>query len=437
MSNRHYIQHLSSTSVEGSRALVEEDIYNEFGVLLLKRGNLFGPHAASQLTDHKLTAPIDELLRIPEIDAYDVLPGLTRMLREEHDLQLIAAAHADAHSYQALCSTCQFSTAIKQRLAVLEQKFPAVFQRALFCAWLGSLVASEQGLPEEDLQLVFKAALVHDLGLLEIEPALVDKKAHITAKEWQQIQRHPQMAANLIKQHEPENERLLQIILDHHERCDGAGYPNKKLEENQEPLAEIIAVCGMLYALRFNNLDNGSVTLGSLIPYLSVNSRTYGLANYRTLVAIFQHSPRPANTDTDSLNAASTADLTTVLKSMDEMRGIFEELISIVGENQANSEIASIRRIADQAHWALLSSGITSPALRSLLTIEEPDTEDPALLSNVNIVARETLWLVRKLLRQLVELPEDAMKGIDITLLAEARRRLEGQLKHCELLFSS
>ena len=122
---------------------------------------------------------------------------------------------------------------------------------------------------------------------------------------------------------------------------------------------------------------------------------------------------------------------------MDEMRGIFEELISIVGENQANSEIASIRRIADQAHWALLSSGITSPALRSLLTIEEPDTEDPALLSNVNIVARETLWLVRKLLRQLVELPEDAMKGIDITLLAEARRRLEGQLKHCELLFSS
>ena len=89
--------------------------------------------------------------------------------------------------------------------------------------------------------------------MLEINPDLVGKKSNISAEEWQEIQRHPQFSDNLVRQHEPGNERLLQIILDYHERCDGAGYPNKKLEESEDPLAKIIAACDMLYTLRFED----------------------------------------------------------------------------------------------------------------------------------------------------------------------------------------
>ena len=68
---------------------------------------------------------------------------------------------------------------------------------------------------------------------------------------------------------------------------------------------------------------------------------------------------------------------------------------------------------------------------------EQTFNREPELLENVHTVARETLWLIKRLLRQLVELPEQARKGIDITMLAETRRRLEAQLQHCEVLFHS
>ncbi|MBF0160956.1 MAG: DUF3369 domain-containing protein [Magnetococcales bacterium] len=89
------------------------------------------------------------------------------------------------------------------------------------------LLAQKAGLPEEEVELLWLAAPLHDLGKIAIPNLILTKKDKLTPEEWAIMQAHTAVGARLLKNG---NHRILQVGASiaelHHERWDGQGYPH-------------------------------------------------------------------------------------------------------------------------------------------------------------------------------------------------------------------
>ena len=109
-------------------------------------------------------------------------------------------------------------------------------------------VARKLGLSEKDVSVIQYVASVHDIGMTEISDDILNKALHLTDAEMKKIQRHPQRGAELIRPLEFV-ESVSNIILYHHERMDGQGYPDG-LEGEQIPFrARVLCVADCLDAM--------------------------------------------------------------------------------------------------------------------------------------------------------------------------------------------
>ena len=109
-------------------------------------------------------------------------------------------------------------------------------------------VARHLGLSEEEIAAIKLGALFHDIGKIGVPEQLLRKPAPLTAPEWTEVRAHPVIGANLLA-NVPMLERIRPIVLAHHERFDGTGYP-AGLREQQIPLAaQIISVADAYEAM--------------------------------------------------------------------------------------------------------------------------------------------------------------------------------------------
>jgi len=102
-------------------------------------------------------------------------------------------------------------------------------------------VAERLGLPPERCELVYEAALLHDLGKTVLDERILNKPDRLTPDEWEEIRKHPQLGAEILRD-TPFLAPIIPWIALHHERPDGAGYPFG-LKSDQIPVeARVIAV---------------------------------------------------------------------------------------------------------------------------------------------------------------------------------------------------
>ncbi len=103
-------------------------------------------------------------------------------------------------------------------------------------------IAAHLGLSEADQELAHSAGLLHDIGKFVLPDAILKSgRRQLTDDEWEQIKKHPYEGARIVSQidgYQP----IGDIILAHHERVDGTGYP-RQLSGDQIPvLARIVSV---------------------------------------------------------------------------------------------------------------------------------------------------------------------------------------------------
>ena len=82
------------------------------------------------------------------------------------------------------------------------------------------------GMRRDDAELLAQAGLLHDIGKTAIPVGILDKPGPLDSGEWGVIQRHPQIAAEVLQRTDGLPAHLIRIALRHHERLDGSGYPN-------------------------------------------------------------------------------------------------------------------------------------------------------------------------------------------------------------------
>ena len=134
-------------------------------------------------------------------------------------------------------------------------------------------VGESLGMGEADLWLLELAAKLHDVGKIGVPDAILNKTGPLDAAEWALMRRHAELGAGMIER-VPGLERVAPLVRSHHERWDGAGYPDG-LAAEQIPLASrVVAACDAFQAMTADRPYRDALSVDEAVAELTAGAGT-------------------------------------------------------------------------------------------------------------------------------------------------------------------
>jgi HD-GYP domain-containing protein (c-di-GMP phosphodiesterase class II) len=194
-------------------------------MLRSRRGTEFDP----QLVDGFCAHAADLLASLEELDGWDTLiNGRDSLERELTEAELDVALEAFAD--------------------YADVKSPYRLGHSRGVAQLAAAAAGTVGLPADDITLVRRAGLVHDVGVIGVSAGILDKTGRLTETERERIRTHPYLTARTFSKPSALG-AIGQLAALHHERLDGSGYPSGLTAESLPMMARVIAAADVYHAL--------------------------------------------------------------------------------------------------------------------------------------------------------------------------------------------
>ncbi len=142
----------------------------------------------------------------------------------------------------------QYTDTISVLAAATEAKDPLTQGHTLRVGHLAASIGQELGLPPSRIRVLARAGMLHDVGKLGVPDGVLNKPGRLTVEEFAQIKEHPTKGHEILRR-VGDLEEEVRLILAHHERLDGSGYP-AGLKGEQIPLeARILSVADVYDSL--------------------------------------------------------------------------------------------------------------------------------------------------------------------------------------------
>lgn len=133
-------------------------------------------------------------------------------------------------------------------VTIVEAKDAYTKGHSLRVAELGRALGRQLNLPEEDIEILYRAGLLHDIGKIIVDTGCLNKPGPLTPQERQVICQHPEVGACILSQMD-RTKPLVPLVGNHHERLDGSGYPAGKKAADIPFFARILSVADVYDAL--------------------------------------------------------------------------------------------------------------------------------------------------------------------------------------------
>lgn len=118
---------------------------------------------------------------------------------------------------------------------------------ALICNVIGSWL----GLPEDEMSTLVTCGLLHDIGKLKIPHEIITKPGKLTDEEFELIRSHPKLGYDILRSRDLDN-RIKLAALQHHERYNGSGYPNRLTGPETSNFSSIVSIADVYDAMTSN-----------------------------------------------------------------------------------------------------------------------------------------------------------------------------------------
>lgn len=102
-------------------------------------------------------------------------------------------------------------------------------------------IAEALGLPQDRIETIRAAGLLHDIGKVGIPDSILNKRGRLTEEEWEPVKAHPKLGAEILR-HVIDLANCLPVIMHHHEHFDGKGYPSGLKGDSIPIEARILAI---------------------------------------------------------------------------------------------------------------------------------------------------------------------------------------------------
>jgi hypothetical protein len=182
---------------------------------------------------------------------------------------------------------------LQQKLTVMTRQMPGLYYRGLYTLVLCALLADELRLPLEEKHYLFWAALYHDIGMLHLNPLVLNKTDPLTMEDWAHIQTHVTVAQALMAWVPELPEAVIDAAAEHQERCDGTGYPTAKVESELTLLGQVLGLADSVAAIYANRLQKQGRSWRDVIPIIELNAQEYLFRGVELLTGLIRRSDLP------------------------------------------------------------------------------------------------------------------------------------------------
>lgn len=136
------------------------------------------------------------------------------------------------------------------------------------------ITARALDLTYEEIVTLGMGALLHDVGKTRISDQILFKQGSLTAAEYEEVKKHSQHGYDIVIRIPGIKRNVAQIVLQHHERCDGSGYPGNLCGASINPLAKLVAVADIYDALTSDRVYRKKVLPHEAAEFLLGTSNT-------------------------------------------------------------------------------------------------------------------------------------------------------------------
>jgi putative nucleotidyltransferase with HDIG domain len=232
------------------------------------------------LTGHKDLAPPIETIRALEIQGY--------CEKSDRFDQLILLVESGIKSVEQMRELRQFKDELSNTYELLENRYMDTIEtlrqvvdakdvytrgHSERVSYFSYKIGEHLGLTKEQLEILRVGGLFHDVGKVGIPDRVLLKPSKLDADEYEIIKTHPTKGLQILSGTEAFKE-MLPLIVQHHERLDGYGYPNNLKGEEIDFLARIVSVVDAFDAMQSNRAYRSKYTLDRTISQLKEGKGT-------------------------------------------------------------------------------------------------------------------------------------------------------------------
>ncbi len=385
----HYLRAL--TDMADRRAVVTQDaIYTDNGIKLVEKGARIDSRLYDRLVQHKLREPIDRHLTVENAVDVPALIAAGQDLAEQGVLpQMLAQALGSAGKLLAPLRSVSLPDPVAFKLTVMRDQRPGLFEHSLQMMMVAVFLGLKSGLSERDCVPLAAAALLHDAGVLHMDPSWMDPLNKVTGVQRKHLVAHPITSMLMLKDAGVYPRSVEIAVLEHHERMDGSGYPRGLPGAEISPMGRILLLAEVVTAFYEKYTDMPAQRL-SLV--LRLNHRKFPAALVAHVLPLLQE-----DVARDSALMPLGADAPV---QIDTLAGAFEqwEQLKAALPPAARQEPGSVFAFADirlQAlQKALIEAGSHPRQQGDLL---EQLQGDALGLAEVALVGREALWQLQSI----------------------------------------
>ena len=419
--NPHYLDHVVKLS-ETSDIEASEDIVSGTGMKLLAKGAKIDARARERLLEFRLNKPLENMMRVVGGTDPALFHPLAEQLLARHGLLRGICATVPGFDPIAVLKALALSDNVRSLLSVYAGQATSKLEHAVGVAVITSALGGSVSANPADASALAIAALTHDVGELYIDPAFLRRGVKLTSRQWKHVATHPIVGSHVLGAMPGAGPRIASVVMAHHERLDGFGYPQGTLGTSLSVAGQMLAVAEMLMGLMESGTHHGrrAAVAMRLVP---------GEFHRRFIDRVMQGAREddetdaadPESLDVHSLETRVSGLAATLAHMRDEHHALEPQLARFSAPLRALVAHASTRW--DRIGIAFSSTGLDGVADERLHAALSAMSASE--LDEVGIVLRELEWRIGELERALQirsELfgPEDARRVND--LIEQARQ---------------
>jgi len=239
--------------------ILAQDVIDKFGRLLIPAGIPLKQEIINLLEKHEITSIVVQDHEYENLEIY----MLQDIISSEAHLRLLCSVQRafsmanglEEHFLELQSYIEDIVTNVTKRnhvllyLNELTHTSDYLYMHSVNVCVFSILIGIAMKLPHDELCLLGMGGLLHDFGKTKISPEILNKQGTLTITEFNEIKEHASIGYNLLRIDVQLDYRIMFMALQHHERCNGSGYPWGISKSKIHPLARIVAVADVYDAL--------------------------------------------------------------------------------------------------------------------------------------------------------------------------------------------
>lgn len=241
----HFVRSITEVG-ERQDVVAHDDIYAANGIKLVAKGAKIDRSKLERLTEHKLKIPLDLLLSAENtLNRASLAADVEHALSEDTVLAQRCLRATDLSALKEALAQIVLAPPVAFRLTVMRDDRPVLYRHTLRVTVVAQALAQRLGFDQRQHAHMLLAALLHDVGEMHTDPALLAPGRRLEGIERGHVYVHPVTSQVVLQQMKVLPADVVQAVAQHHERMDGSGYPLGLQGHSIGRLARVLGVAEM------------------------------------------------------------------------------------------------------------------------------------------------------------------------------------------------